>query len=85
MITLTLLDVGVRVLTGLFSLVPSYEISSSSFGTAGGQLGSTFFGFDQYFPVTVTFQAVTLLLGLWVALAGWNVAVWVFHQFWGSD
>lgn len=85
MITVALLDAAVRVLTGLFALIPGYEIDTDSFGTAGGELGSMFFGFDSYFPVTSTFAAVSLLLGLWVGLAAWNFAVWVFHQFWGSD
>lgn len=85
MITAALLEAAARVLASLFALVPDVALDVDDFGNVGTMLGSSAFGFNDYFPVTALFGAVALLLTVWFSMAAWNAIVWVYHQFWGSS
>jgi hypothetical protein len=40
---------------------------------------------NNYFPLDLTVNLFTVLLGVYFTLLGIRVVVWVYHQFWGSD
>jgi len=84
MITEALLQVVVAIAASLVSLVPAVDWDTGSFEQTTFSWGSSLGGFNNYFPVTAVFAAVALLFAVWLTMAGWNLVVWIYHQFWGS-
>lgn len=85
MITMALLDLLGGVLLSLFGLLPEIEIDASDFFNAGASMGGIIWWFDGYVPVGSLFTGLGLLFAVWVAMAAWNAALFIYHQFWGSS
>lgn len=68
-------------LDALLSLLPGFTIPVSSTSTVG-ELGWTL---NQFLPVAVLCTAALAVLGWYALMNLWNLVVWVYHQFWGSD
>jgi len=69
----------------VLGLIPSWTPPTDAFGSTSTQLGSMAAVGNGYFPVVVLGVCLTLVLGLKVALLGWRVVLFIWHQFWGSD
>jgi hypothetical protein len=81
-ITDALIGTFLTLLDALVSLFPSWTppvLSASTGAVAAVQQASAIF------PVASMVQALVACLLLLVLLQGWDLVVWVFHQFWGSD
>lgn len=85
MVTEALLQLVVAIAASLVSVVPAVDWDTSSFEHTTFEWGAALGGFNNYFPVTAVFGAVTLLFAVWLTMAVWNTIAWVYHQFWGSS
>ena len=84
MITDALVHALLGALSALLTLFPStgnVTLGSGVDTTVMGWAGAA----NSFIPFTAVLQVLVLLLGLQLVLVGWDVAVWVYHQVWGSD
>lgn len=82
MITDIIISAFVAGIGALLDLLPTWTIPTipvtSAPITAAEQL-------SRVFPVMSVVVVLLLILGLKVLLGAFDVAVWVYHQFWGSS
>lgn len=71
----------VAAISALLSLFPSFSIPTQGAADVG-QLAGTL---NQFLPMTSIAGAALAVLGVKVAVYVWNLIVFVYHQFWGSD
>lgn len=48
-------------------------------------LGGGIAALNGWVPAVVAFGVLGMLLTVQVAVSGWGLLVWVYHQFWGSE
>jgi hypothetical protein len=72
---------GVGTLLGFLPDAGTGRIDQQASSSAAAW-GTTANGF---FPVTVTVFVLLALLVLETALLLWDLVVWIYHQFWGSE
>ena len=84
MITDAIVHALLGALSALLTLFPATGpltlgsgVSTSVMGWAGAA--------NSFLPFSVIVQVLVLLVGLQLVLVAWDVAVWVYHQVWGSD
>ena len=81
MITKWIIDAFMACLDALISLLPSWSppsIDSFSFV-------SIIYNANRVFPVITALLILGLIIALRLAMNLWDHAVFVYHQFWGSD
>lgn len=85
MITEAVLGFAAQCVTILVGAFPVWGPQSDPFSTSGESVGTWARGLNGYAPVSTIFVCLVLLIGLKVALFVWRGAVFVYHQFWGSN
>ena len=83
MITDFIIGAFVSGIGALLDLVPVISIPSpgENFASFTGVIG----GANKVFPVFWAMGGITAIVVLKIALNVWDLIVWVYHQFWGSD
>ncbi len=84
MITDAVVHALLGALSALLTLLPStgnVTLGSGVDTTVMGWAGAA----NSFVPFSAVVQVLVLLLGLQLVLMAWDVAVWVYHQVWGSD
>lgn len=65
----------------LVSLFPSF-----SFTLPNDDIVISFIaGANRLMPLATALALIGTVLTLRLAMFGWDIVVWIFHQFWGSD
>lgn len=82
MITDLIVTAMLGCLDAVFGLFPAFTMPDS--GTYTGAL-SWGLAFDGIFPVRTLFVCVAAAFGIELVLRLWDLTVFVYHQFWGSD
>lgn len=88
MITDAIANAFFGALGALFTLIPDTGVLAgftSEQTDNGYALGNAFGLLDASVPIATLVAAAAMLLLLEIALQGWDLIVWIFHQFWGSD
>lgn len=67
-------------LDALFSLFPTIAFFNN--GPLYTRLPAAM---GQVFPLSFLIGTVLICLAIRIALSGWDVAIFVYHQFWGSN
>jgi hypothetical protein len=67
------------VLSGLFGLLPSWNLAAS-FSDAGANLGGSLSNLDGVFPVDTLGICIAALLVLKGVLMVWDVVVWILDR-----
>lgn len=84
MVTDAVIQACLGVIASIVTLIPG----TASLDFANG-LDLTVLGWvkagDGFLPVSVAVTCLAGLLALQLALSGWDLAVWIYHQVWGSD
>jgi hypothetical protein len=81
MITDLVVTALLAALTALTSLLPPVPVPVAS-STRFGELGYTL---NQFLPIVQIATAALACLAVYAAMNLWNLGVWVYHQFWGSN
>ncbi len=85
MVIEALIDTIVGIVRGLLSLVPMWAPDADALDTGGMTVGSFASAMNGYFPVTVLGVCLGLVFGFKAVLWVWRIAVFIYHQFWGSS
>lgn len=87
MITEALLGMVVDLVEWLVTLLPDFGVDLSTLDFAGAweSIAGAALALNGWVPVTVQLGVAAMLLVVLVAMSGWGLVVWVYHQFWGSD
>ena len=84
MITDAVVHAVLGALSALLTLLPAtgpLTLGSGVDTTVMGWAGAA----NSFVPFATVLQVLVLLVGLQLVLMGWDVAVWVYHQIWGSN
>lgn len=84
MIVTWLLDVVIDIAVTILSAIPAPQLPVQSLTAFFDWVGRSVRLMGEYFPVTVLLVCVSLVLAARLILLTWNIALFVFHQFWGS-
>lgn len=83
MITKILVTAFLASLNALLTLLPSWTLPDMD---DGGQIVGTYVYFINFiFPVVTILTVITASFALRGIMSGWDLIVWVYHQFWGGD
>lgn len=85
MITEALVHFVGQSLRAVLGLIPTWNPPVDPFTGSAYAVGGMAGALNGYFPVSTILVCLTLLVGLKVALLGWRLIVFVYHQVWGSD
>lgn len=69
------------LIDGLVSLFPSFTMPDELILTALTPV----LQLNPFFPVVTLFTTLIAAMVIELALRGWDLTVWVYHQFWGSE
>ena len=83
MITDAFLDAVFTGLNALLSLVPSFTFPTP--GTGYATELHLVFAIKQIFPIELSVSLFVAYLTMHLLLLGWDLLVFVYHQFWGGD
>lgn len=74
------------IVTGVFSLIPSFGGSVvSDFTAVGTQVGNACAMLGGYVPIATLGLCLGTVLTVKVFTSGWTVLLWAWHQIWGSQ
>lgn len=85
MVTEAIVSALIGILQGLVSPLPTMTVDASTINTQATSAGALASAMNGYAPVQTLGVALALVFGVKVALLGWQVVVWIYHQFWGSN
>lgn len=85
MVTEAIVSALVGILEGLVSPLPTYTLDTASFNTTAVSVGSIASVLNGYAPIAQVGIGLAVVLGLKLALLTWQVVVFIYHQFWGSN
>lgn len=81
-----ILGLVVTAVLGVFStlagLMPTWTLPSVSHDSA---IPTYIHLANSILPLTTVALAIAAYGALMLAMSGWDLIVWVYHQFWGSD
>lgn len=83
MITEFLLNGIFGGINALLGLMPDYVLPENTDGDKYS-IGSYAAYANSVFPLATLVQITGLAIGLRALLQGWELIVWIYHQFWGS-
>jgi hypothetical protein len=84
MVTDAIIQAFLGVLASIVTLIPggaSLDFANNLDITVLGWVKAG----NGFLPVSVALTCLVGLLALQLALSGWDLAVWIYHQVWGSD
>lgn len=70
-------------ISALLSLAPEASLPPTSSG-GGWEIGLVH-NLNNIIPIGTMASCLLALLALRIAMQGWDIAVFVYHQFWGTD
>lgn len=79
------IGLALQVVGVLKDLVPQIGPASDGLATMAQSLVNGVHSFDSYFPIVTVFETVGALMILKAGLTMWRLAVFTYHQFWGSE
>lgn len=85
MITDFLLETLAGIILGLLTPLPKHTIDMGGLAGSASDVGATAAALNGYAPIASLGIALSVLLGLKLALLSWQAIVWIYHQFWGSN
>jgi hypothetical protein len=84
MITDAVVQALLAALSALLTLLPAtgnLTLGSGVDTSVMGWVGAA----NSFVPLVSILQVLVLLAGVQLLLMAWDLAVWVYHQIWGSD
>lgn len=85
MITDAVIAFFLRAFTALVSALPPIPIDLPALVGMGASVGDATARADGYFPIVFTLTCVGVVLAVRIALFAWRTAIFIYHQFWGSN
>lgn len=85
MITDAIINALLGGINALLSLLPSYELPDGRDSEFGYQLGALVSQADHIFPLATITKIIGLAFALRILMASWDLIVFIYHQFWGSN
>lgn len=84
MIIKILVDAMLAAINALFSLIPGQDSGTLSVGDFES-VTALVWNAGGIIPISQIVFAVTAIFGLKIAMIIYDLAIFVYHQFWGSD
>lgn len=84
MIIKILVDAMLAAINALFSLIPGQESGTLSVGDFDS-VTSLIWNANGIIPISAIVFSMTAIFGLKIAMVVYDLAIYVYHQFWGSD
>jgi len=85
MITEAVVSTLLGVLRGLLQPLPEQTVDVSQWSAGASSIGAYASALNGYAPIASVGVGLGVALGTKAALLVWQGAVWVYHQFWGSN
>lgn len=70
-------------LTAILGLIPSVTLPGE--GSSYSQVAGWAYSANQVFPVGAAFAGLLTGIVVEAVIRGWDLTVFIYHQFWGSD
>ena len=85
MITSAVVGFVLGAVRALVGALPSWSPPTGALSTQATSIGGMAGVVNGYFPLLLLGSCAAVVLALMVGLRVWRVAVFIYHQFWGSE
>lgn len=83
MITEFIINAFLAGVDAILSLIPDFTNYTEP--SDGFSVGSIVGNFNQIFPIILVMQLALFAIGIRLLFNAFDLAVWIYHQFWGAS